>query len=351
MEMTDEEKASFAAELQLFARQEVGERQHGPDLVNAPMIRHWCEAMGDTLPVYTNEAAAAASAHGEIVAPPTMLQAWVMRGMDVSKGRPDSIYSDLLNKLDAAGYTSTVAVNCEQEYERYLRVGDKLSMRTTIDSISPEKKTGLGIGFFVTSRQSYYDADDQLVGTMLFRILKFRPPVKAPVEAPEEAAVEAVPAPAEAAEPAAALAASAAPAAPVEKPRARRPRPTPTEDGLFFFEAAKTGKLMVQRCQACQHYQFPPHAACQKCQSYEVLPTEVSGRGEIYSFVITHYPQVPSFEYPLPVALIELAEGPRLISNIVGIDPEAIQIGLPVEVIFVECDDDLTLPMFKVVSV
>ncbi len=340
MEMTDEEKASFAAELQLFAGQEVGERQHGPDLVNAPMIRHWCEAMGDTLPIYTNEAAAAASAHSEIVAPPTMLQAWVMRGMDVSKGRPDSIYSDLLNKLDSAGYTSTVAVNCEQEYERYLRVGDKLSMRTTIDSISPEKKTGLGIGFFVTSRQSYYDADDQLVGTMLFRILKFRPPVKAAVEA----AVEAVPAPAEA------LMAPVQ-AAPSEKPRARRPRPTPTEDGLFFFEAAKTGKLMVQRCQACQHYQFPPHAACQECQSFDVQPTEVSGKGEIYSFVITHYPQVPSFEYPLPVALIELAEGPRLISNIVGIDPEAIQIGLPVEVTFVECDDDLTLPMFKVVSV
>lgn len=333
--MTDEEKAAFSAELQTFAGQEVGERQHGPDLVNAPMIRHWCEAMGDTLPVYTDAVAAAASAHGEIVAPPTMLQAWVMRGMDVSKGRPDSIYSDLLNKLDAAGYTSTVAVNCEQEYERYLRVGDKLTMRTTIDSISPEKKTGLGIGFFVTSRQSYYDADDQLVGTMLFRILKFRPPVKAAVEAVANAV---------------APAAAGAPAASADKPRPRRPRPTPTEDGLFFFEAAKTGKLMVQRCQACQHYQFPPHAACQQCQSFDVQPTEVSGKGEIYSFVVTHYPQVPSFDYPLPVALVQLAEGPRLISNIVGIDPEEIRIGLSVEVTFVECDDDLTLPMFKVVS-
>jgi len=326
-EQPDQEKAEFDAKLQTYAGLEVGTAMVGPDLVNAPMIRHWCEAMGDRLPLYTDEAAATASVHGGLVAPPTMLQAWVMRGLDVSSGRPVNVYSELLNTLDAAGYSSTVAVNCEQEYERYLRPGDRLTMKTTIDSISPEKTTGLGVGYFVTSRQSYFDSEGLLVGSMLFRILKFRPPEKKVAPAPP------VPAAGEAA------------------PRPRRPRPTPTDDGVFFFEAAKSGKLMVQKCPACAHYQFPPHAACQKCQSFGMVPTEVSGNGEIYSFVVTHYPQVPAFDYPLPVALIQLDEGPRMISNIVGTDPSDLAIGMGVAVTFVECDNDLTLPMFKVVNV
>lgn len=330
---TDQQPSEFDTRLQSYAGLEVN-AMPGPDLVNAPMIRHWCEAMGDRLPIYTNEVAAAASLHGGIIAPPTMLQAWVMRGLDASAGRPDSVYSDLLNMLDAAGYTSTVAVNCEQEYERYLRPGDQLTMKTTIDAVSIQKKTGLGVGYFVTSRQSYFDADDQLVGTMLFRILKFRPPEKSaePVVAPVAVPVT-------------------APEVSMAAPRPKRPRPTPTDDGAFFFDAAKAGKLMVQRCAACGHYQFPPHAACQECQSFDTVPTAVSGKGEIYSFVVTHYPQVASFDYPLPVALIQLDEGPRMISNIVGTDPTDLAIGMGVAVTFVECDDDLTLPMFKVINI
>lgn len=320
--MTDTDM--FYAELQAYAGIEVGAPMRGPDVVNASMIRHWCETMGDELPVYTDPVVAAASIHGSIVAPPTMLQAWVMRGLDVRKGRPDTAYSDLLNKLDAAGFSSVVAVNCEQEYERYLRPGDQLIMRTTIESISEEKRTGLGFGHFVTSRQSYYDQDDKLVGSMLFRILKFRPPAKT----------------------------SAAPVVPSATVAARpkRPRPTPTDDGVFFFEAAKARQLMVQRCTACGQYQYPPHAACQHCHAFAVVPTEVSGKGEIYSFVVTHYPQVASFDYPLPVALIQLDEGPRMISNIIGTDPSDLAIGMGVMVTFVECDEDLTLPMFTVVN-
>ncbi len=316
--MTDTE--TFYAELQAFAGIEVGKPMFGPDLVNAPMIRHWCEAMGDGLAIYIDAEAAAASAHGGIVAPPTMLQAWVMRGLEGLKGRPDSPYSDLLNKLDAAGFSSVVAVNCDQEYERYLRPGDALSMRTTIESVSAEKKTGLGVGHFVTSRQSYYDQHNELVGSMVFRILKFRPPAPS----------------------------TGVPAGASSRPK--RPRPTPTDDGTFFFEAAKVHKLMVQRCADCGYYQYPPHVACQQCQSYSVVPTEVSGKGEIYSFVVTHYPQVPSFHYPLSVALIQLDEGPRMISNIVGTDPSELAIGMGVMVSFVDCDDELTLPMFTVVN-
>lgn len=317
---------AFFERLQSYVGAEVGEPSKGPDPVNAPMIRHWCEAMGDTNPVYTDAALAAQSVHGALVAPPTMLQAWVMRGLGPGpSGRPANVYGELLNFLDANGFTSVVATNCEQEYERYLGPGDQLFMKTTIDAVSEEKATGLGVGHFVTTRQSYFDADGQPVGHMLFRILKFRPPAKA-------------------------VPPDAAPPGASAKARPKRPRPMLTKDQEFFFAGAKEGKLLVQRCGVCGHLQYPPHAACQSCQSFEIEPAEVSGKGTVYSYVVTHHPQVAAFDYPLPVALIELAEGPRMISNLVDIDPADIRIGQPVEVSFVACDDDLTLPMFKVVS-
>ena len=68
-----------------------------------------------------------------------------------------------------------MATNCEQTYLRYLRPGDRVTMRTVIDDISTEKATALGTGHFVTTRQDYYDGDDDLVGSMLFRIFRFQP--------------------------------------------------------------------------------------------------------------------------------------------------------------------------------
>ncbi len=72
-----------------------------------------------------------------------------------------------------------------------------------------------------------------------------------------------------------------------------------------------------------------------------------SGRGSVYSYVLFHHPHVPPFEKPNPIALIETEEGTRFVSNLVEIDPDAIEIGLPVEVVFTQVDDDLTLPLFK----
>ena len=82
------------------------------------------------------------------------------------------------------------------------------------------------------------------------------------------------------------------------------------------------------------------------CQSFDWDTVEASGRGHVYSFVVNHYPQVPAFDYPLAVGLIELEEGTRLVANVVGVDPADIAIGLPVEVEFVDFDEDLTLPAF-----
>src|SRR5262245_39139999 len=117
----------------------------GRDPVNQPMIRHWCDAVGDRNPVYTDPEFAASSVHGGIVAPPTMLQAWIMLGLVPPAQRlGGGPLREVMNLLDAAGYTSVVATNCQQEYRRYLKPGDRITTSNQIDSVSDEKQTALG---------------------------------------------------------------------------------------------------------------------------------------------------------------------------------------------------------------
>lgn len=154
----------------------------GPDLVardpvNQPMIRHWCDAIGDANPVYTDPEAATASVHGGVIAPPTMLQAWTMPGLGP---RPTSEDTDdpsaRLNEiLAAAGLISVVATNCEQRYHRDLVPGDHLTARGYIESVSEQKTTALGVGYFVTTVLAYTDQHGDEVATMRFRTLRYRP--------------------------------------------------------------------------------------------------------------------------------------------------------------------------------
>jgi uncharacterized OB-fold protein/acyl dehydratase len=298
--------------LKEYEGKEAGGPEVGADPVNIPMIRHWCEAIGDQNPVYLDEAAAAASVHGGIIAPPVMLQAWVMRGIKSRPATGGSLTDELYRLLDAEGYTSVVATNCEQEYHRAVRPGDHLSTIATIESVSEEKTTALGVGRFVTNRIRYVDQHGEPVADTLFRILKFKPPAK-----------------------------------PDATERPPRPRPAITQDNAFFFDGAKAGKLLIQKCASCGKLRHPPRPVCPHCRSLEWTAIEAAGRGTVYSFVVNHYPQVPAFDYPLPVGLIELEEGTRLVSDIVGIDPADVKIGLPVQVEFQRFDDELTLPVFR----
>src|SRR3954471_8798636 len=116
--MTDEQ---FLEKLQAFEGRQVSPGRPAPDEVNQAMIRHWVEANGDELPIYTDPEAAAASVHGEIVAPPVMLQAWIMRGFRPRPATGGSAQDDLMSLLDSGGFTSVVATNCDQEYGRYLK--------------------------------------------------------------------------------------------------------------------------------------------------------------------------------------------------------------------------------------
>ena len=147
------------------------------DPVNQPMIRHAVEALGDSNPVYIDPQYAADTVHGEIVAPPTMLQVWTMRGYTGTypPGSDPREGFEVYDILVDLGYTGVVAVNCEQEYERYLKLGDRVHYRVEITDISDEKSTGLGVGFFVTQRYTFETDDGERVGTMLFRMLRYKP--------------------------------------------------------------------------------------------------------------------------------------------------------------------------------
>ena len=317
--ITQDEKEAFLARLKSFEGREYGPPERGADPVNQAMIRHWVEAIGDENPVYVDPDAAEGSVHGGVIAPPVSLQAWVMRGFRPA-GRGSAVQQEMMGLLDGAGFTSVVATNCEQEYFEELHVGLHLSTTTTVESISEEKQTGLGIGHFVTTLVRYTDQDGNLVATMRFRILKFRPGTGR----------------------------QAAPKQPAERPP--RPRPAITQDNAFFFDGAKEHKLLIQRCASCRTLRHPPRPVCPRCGSYEWDTAEASGRATVYSFVVNHYPQVPAFDYPLPVGLFELEEGTRLVADFVGIEPDDVTIGMPVQVEFVAYDDDLTLPAFRPVG-
>jgi len=321
--MADDSEA-FQARLAELAGKPSGDPERARDPVNPAMIRHWCDAIDDRNPVYTDPEFAAHSVHGGLVAPPAMLQVWTMRGLRPParpQQRPD-VQGQLMRLLDGAGFTSVVATDCQQEYRRYLRPGDDLSVETTIESISPEKRTALGVGHFVTQRMSYRDQRGEEVATMLFRILKFKPGTGRAAAASPEAAVAA-------------------------SPRAvRRPRPAITRDNAFFWEGLAEGKLLIQRCR-CGRLRHPPGPACPHCHSLHWDTEVASGRGRVYSWVVAHHPAIPPFEYPNPIALVELEEGTRIVANLVGVAPDAIREGMPVVCEIAEVEPGFHVPRFR----
>ncbi len=330
-----------SVELAGLVGQFTGPTQLSPHAVNAPMIRHWVEAMGDANPVYVSDAAARAHGFDGVIAPPTMLQAWIMRGLRSTQmveqarragGDPGGgVHNSMMHLLDLEGLTSVVATNCEQRSARPLAIGDRLLVRSMIESISDPKRTGLGTGRFITTRDDFTAVPDaevpsdpgpdevealaargERVAVMEFRILKYLP-ADPPATAPE---------------------------------RPPRPRPALTQDNAFWFEGARSHELRIQRCTSCGRLRHPPLPACAACRSFDWDTVTASGRGTLYSFVVVHYPQVPSFEYPLIIGLVELEEGTRVVANIEGVDRGDLQIGIALDARFVDFDEELSLPVF-----
>ncbi|MER6351225.1 bifunctional MaoC family dehydratase N-terminal/OB-fold nucleic acid binding domain-containing protein [Streptomyces sp. NPDC001634] len=297
----------FAARLKAYEGRPAAVGSVGKDRVNEPMIRHWCEAMGDTNPAYTGP---------DAIAPPTMLQVWTMGGLSGHAGRTEA-YDELLGLLDEADCTSVVATDCEQEYLRPLRPGDEVTFDAVIESVSDRKRTKLGTGYFVTTRMDVR-VDGEPVGTHRFRILKYAPARG--------------------------------------RPGGRRPRPVINRDNAGFWEGVGRHRLLIQRCAGCGTLRFPWLPGCNACGCLEWDTVEASGEGAVYSYVVMHHPPFPAFSAsdhaadaagPYAVGLIELAEGVRIVSNVIGVPYDKVRIGMPVRLEFVRYDEELELPVFR----
>jgi uncharacterized OB-fold protein len=123
--------------------------------------------------------------------------------------------------------------------------------------------------------------------------------------------------------------------------------PTVSPDTEFFWAGLRNHEVLIQRCGECGTLRNPPRPMCPHCQSLEWNTVASAGRGTVYSYVMPQYPPLPFMDYPYVVALVALDEGIRLVSNLVGVEPKDIEVGMPVEVCFEEFDDDLVLHQFR----
>ena len=130
----------------------------------------------------------------------------------------------------------------------------------------------------------------------------------------------------------------------------RRPIPEPTPETREYWEGAKRGELRIQRCRSCGKAYFFPRPFCPHCSSRDVEWFTATGKAKLYSYVINHRP-ARGFDdmAPYVIAIVELEEGPRLMSNVIGIEPtpENLPIDLPLEVTWEQQTDEITLPLFR----
>jgi len=132
-------------------------------------------------------------------------------------------------------------------------------------------------------------------------------------------------------------------------PEISKPVPAITPEMREFFDGARAGRLMVQKCDSCGRLRFPAHELCSKCNSTASRWVPVSGRGEVFSFNIMHQVYHPGFaaEVPYAVVVVELEEGCKFVSNLLGVKPHEIKCGMPVEVTFEKLSDDVSIPKFR----
>lgn len=126
-----------------------------------------------------------------------------------------------------------------------------------------------------------------------------------------------------------------------------KPIPTIAPETQHFWDGAKAGKLLLQRCLDCGEIYFPPRPFCPACGSRNIEIMEASGRGRLYSYTISHLP-TPGYEPPFIVAIVILEEGVKMLTNIVDCPqaPEALELDMPLHVTF-EMRGDLAIPQFR----
>jgi uncharacterized protein len=128
-----------------------------------------------------------------------------------------------------------------------------------------------------------------------------------------------------------------------------RALPKPTPETRHYWEGCKLGELRLQRCRSCSHSYFPPRPFCPHCAGRDVEVFTASGKATLYSYVINHRPRADMGTEPHSIAVVELAEGPRLMTNVINCPqtPEALQLDMPLKVVFGNESDEISLPYFE----
>lgn len=315
--MTPEEQQAFEDKIYAYVGAKVCERTAAKDLINAAMIRHWTEAMGDNNPAYTDEDWARQSKRGKTIAPPAMMYAWNQEGFAVTTGRSSDPQTDMVELFNEYGFTGVLGTNVTQEYFKEVSPGDTLFLEMVIDSISERKATARGVGYFFETLATFSDQSGDKVGTQRFRVLKF-----IPQEQPAAAAADNK----------------------LEVPtRIASPR---GQDNGWWWTAVDEGKLLIQRCKTCQVLRHPPRPMCGECQSEDWDSIESTMEGEVISYTCLRHPAIPGYPKDPICAVIRLAEGTNIVSNIVGCDYDDVSIGMKLKGKIEQVDEKTTLPQF-----
>jgi len=127
----------------------------------------------------------------------------------------------------------------------------------------------------------------------------------------------------------------------------QRPEPVCSMDSAFFWDAAKRGELMIKQCGACKTLLHPPRPMCPECHATQMVPVKMSGRGTVYSWGMPIHPFPHGFATPPIVALIDLEEGVRLVSNLRNADPHGQLNGMKVQVAFEPTQNGGAVPVFE----
>lgn len=324
--MSPEEKKTFEAKLYSWVGKEIIPPTAGPDPVNEAMMRQWAEVLGDLNPVYTDKAFAERSAKKGLIAPPTLLWSWSLEGYPMAfADQQDPSQQDgqrnLHRFMEQHGFTGVLGTNCDQEYLKELRPGDIVIANMVVKSISEEKATAMGNGYFIETLTTFTNQHKEVVGTMVFRVLKFKP-AQVPKAVTETAAAE-------------------------NKAPTRLKSVRGHDNAWWWNIVEKDKKLPIQRCKSCKTLRHPPRPFCNQCQSGAWDHVESKLQGEIFSFIELHYPEIPGYTYPLICAVISLDEGTRIVSNVIDCKPEAVKIGMRVKGEIMQVDADNIIPQFR----
>ncbi len=285
--------------------------------VNQPMVEHWLDAIGDRNPIYVDEAAAVAAGHPGVVAPPAMIQVWTMMGLGGVRPDDDPL-GKIIELFDAAGYVGVVATNCEQTYHRYLEPGEQVSIAAEITDVVGPKRTALGEGYFITQKMTWTvqgEGNPEVVAEMLWRMMKFIP-------ADQGAGAAAVP---------------------DDLDPDKLMRPAASRDSKFFWDGVDAHELRIQK-RADGTLQHPPVPAIWADKSAAPEYVVAAGTGSVFSFVVHHAPKVPGRTLPFVIALVELDEGVRMLGELRGVDPTAVEIGMPVRATYIDMPESATGP-------